>query len=223
MSIAFNNSFSPRSRAISSSNFLRSIAARLSSDNDAFSMLKRQRRNSIKWNAIRWLSGWSISTYHLVCFSCNIWTYSQAFERMPPFDCPSMAAMLKRPLSPISVLVPSAGIMLPNFMIQWLILSRRLPKMSKHWFGPFQMENNENTHVQLHYEWPVVCHNSSSSCSMPRLLVPLKIHETNEFLVLNPFKKITNIPLICSNYLCCCCRQMMYYTVLCSQFSVQLQ
>lgn len=71
-----------------------------------------------------------INHYRLVCFSCNICTYSQALDKMPPFDWPSIAAMLSRPLSPISVALPSAGMILPNFIIQWLILSRRLRSTS---------------------------------------------------------------------------------------------
>lgn len=68
--------------------------------------------------------------YRVVCFCCSTCTYSQAFDKMPPFDCPSIAAILKRPLSPISTALPSAGMILPNFIIQWLILSRRLRSTS---------------------------------------------------------------------------------------------
>lgn len=87
----------------------------------------RKWKKSIKFEYFICLTNrrWKQSYLLVCCFSCNICTYSQAFDKMPPFDWPSMAAMLGRPVSPISIALPSAGMMLPSFIIQWLILSRR--------------------------------------------------------------------------------------------------
>lgn len=120
-SIAFSNSFSPRNRAISSSCFFLSNNVRLSVDCDAFSCLNIQILNkSIQLSSKGHINYSQVKTkfYLDCCFCCSICTYSQAFDRMPPLLWPSIAAMLKRPLSPISVGLPSAGIMFPNFMIQ---------------------------------------------------------------------------------------------------------
>lgn len=146
MSIAFSSSFSPRKRAISSSYFFFSRTAWLSIVSDAFPVLLKPKLNQkfetgkesikllskSKTRLIIMNNSCGTEIYLLVCcFSCNIWTYSHAFDKMPPFDWPSIAAILGRPLfAPISVAVPSAGMILPSFIIQWLILSRRLRSTS---------------------------------------------------------------------------------------------
>lgn len=165
MSIAFNNSFSPRKRAISSSCFFFSSATRQSLVCDAFSMLLihliiilfslNYSVRSSKWFNISLIHINSFRYYLALCFSWSIWTYSQAFDRIPPFDWLSIAAILKRPLAPISAIPPSAGIILPNFIIQWLILSLRLPIQLHKKDFLISLHCNLNflfmTYVQLHY------------------------------------------------------------------------
>lgn len=136
MSMAFNNSFSPRKRAISSSNrFLSSAVVCVVSLHPLAVLHWIMWRTKVdvwkRWGREYRELVYSLSKYQTNKITMNkqtqthpsalVWsfcTYSKALDRMPPFDWPSMAAMLTRPLLPISWDFPSAGMMLPNFIIQ---------------------------------------------------------------------------------------------------------